>query len=128
MNLESIYAGFLWTMFVFWNGVRIFTYLPTIRKLRAPGASAREYSLATWGSWALSNGFFALYLWEQSDRVVNSMVLLNIGNTAMCLFTSYLIWMLQRNASQEGTPEGWKSVVGCNRQSHSQTPNARGHS
>lgn len=96
MDLKLIYTGFLSVMFLFWNGVRIFTYVPTIRKLLRPGASAQDYSLATWASWVLSNGFFALYLWEQSGREVNSMVLLNVGNTIMCLVTCCLICKLQR--------------------------------
>jgi hypothetical protein len=96
MELNSLYPGFLSVMFVFWNSVRIFTYVPTIRKLLRPDASARDYSLGTWASWVLSNGFFALYLWEQSNHEVNSMVLLNAGNTVMCLITSCLIRKLQR--------------------------------
>jgi hypothetical protein len=96
MELSSLYPGFLSVMFLFWNSVRIFTYVPTIRKLLRPDASARDYSLCTWASWVFSNGFFALYLWEQSHREINSMVLLNAGNTLMCLVTSCLICKLQR--------------------------------
>jgi hypothetical protein len=96
MELKSIYPAFLTVMFLFWNGVRIFTYVPTIRKLLKRDASAKDYSLATWASWVFSNGFFALYLWEQGNREINSMVLLNIGNTVMCLITSCLICKLQR--------------------------------
>ena len=99
MQAHSIWLAFLSVMFVFWNSVRILTYVPTIRKLTRPGASARDYSLATWGSWVLSNGFFALYLWEQAGRELNSMVLLNAGNTAMCLVTCVLIHRLQRRES-----------------------------
>ena len=98
MDWHNIYLGFLSAMFVFWNGVRILTYVPTIRKLMRPGASGRDYSLATWGSWVLSNGFFALYLWEHGGRQLNSMVLLNIGNTCMCLLTCWFILKLQHRA------------------------------
>lgn len=103
MDLKLIYSGFLSVMFLFWNGVRIFTYVPTIRKLMRPDASAQDYSLCTWASWVFSNGFFALYLWEQSNREVNSMVLLNVGNTVMCLITSCLIRRLQRARSVGST-------------------------
>lgn len=103
MELKSIYSGVLSVMFLFWNSVRIFTYVPTIRKLLMPGASAQDYSLGTWTSWVLSNGFFALYLWEQSNREVNSMVLLNVGNTIMCLITSCLIRKLQRDRTLDST-------------------------
>lgn len=96
MNLKLLYSEGLSVMFLFWNGVRILTYVPTIRKLLRPGASAQDYSLATWASWVLSNGFFALYLWEQNDREASSMVLLNLGNTIMCFVTCCLICKLQR--------------------------------
>ena len=96
MNANLLYHELLRALFVFWNSVRILTYLPTIRKLRRPGAEARDYSLATWGSWVFSNGFFALYLWEQGQRRLNAMVLLNLGNTVMCLVTSYFIVKLRR--------------------------------
>ena len=87
-------------MFLFWNGARILTYLPTILKLLHAGASARDYSLATWGCWVMSNGTFCLYLYEQGGRVLNGMVLINAGNTLMCLVTSILIFKLQRAGRQ----------------------------
>jgi hypothetical protein len=96
MDLQSIYLSFLSVMFVFWNSVRILTYVPTIRKLSRPNASASDYSLTTWASWVFSNGFFALYLWEQGQREMNTMVWLNTGNTVMCLVTCCLICKLQR--------------------------------
>lgn len=96
MDMQNIYHVFLSSMFIFWNSVRIFTYVPTIRKLLRPGASATDYSLATWGSWVCSNGFFALYLWEHGGRQLDAMVLLNVGNTCMCLTTCYYIVKLQR--------------------------------
>ena len=98
MDWHNIYLGFLSAMFLFWNSVRIFTYVPTIRKLMRASASGRDYSLATWGSWVCSNGFFALYLWEQGGRHLNAMVLLNIGNTCMCMVTCYFIAKLQRRS------------------------------
>lgn len=98
MNLEAFYLQGLTAMFLFWNGARIFTYVPTILKLLRAGASARDYSLATWGCWVMSNGTFCLYLYEQGGRELNSMVLINAGNTLMCLLTSFLIFRLQRDA------------------------------
>ena len=103
MTYDSFYFTLLGVMFVFWNSVRILTYVPTILKLRKPNASAKDYSLATWGSWVMSNGFFALYLWEQGGRHFNAMVLLNCGNTLMCLVTCWYILRLQRNGL---TPTG----------------------
>jgi hypothetical protein len=97
-NLEALYLQGLTFMFLFWNSARIFTYVPTILKLLRAGASARDYSLATWGCWVMSNGTFCLYLYEQGGRVLNSMVLVNAGNTLMCLVTTVLIFRLQRGA------------------------------
>jgi hypothetical protein len=96
-NLEALYLQGLTLMFLFWNSARIFTYVPTILKLLRTGASARDYSLATWGCWVMSNGTFCLYLYEESGRSLNSMVLMNAGNTLMCLVTSFLIFRLQRS-------------------------------
>ena len=95
-NLEALYLQGLTFMFLFWNSARIFTYVPTILKLLRAGASARDYSLATWCCWVMSNGTFCLYLYEQGGRMLNSMVLINAGNTLMCLVTSILIFRLQR--------------------------------
>jgi hypothetical protein len=95
MDFNSIYLNMLSAMFIFWNSVRIFTYVPTIRKLMKPHASANDYSLATWASWVFSNGFFALYVWEQTHRQFNSMVALNVGNTIMCLITCRYILKLR---------------------------------
>ena len=65
LDLETLYLQCLTLMFLFWNGARILTYLPTILKLLHAGASARDYSLATWGCWVMSNGTFCLYLYEE---------------------------------------------------------------
>ena len=88
---HAVYLTALGWAFVFWNSVRILTYLPTIRILLKPGASAEHYSIATWSSWVLSNGTMALYLFEASGRIFDSLVLLNTGNTFMCLITCALI-------------------------------------
>lgn len=112
MDLQDLYLGFLSTMFLFWNSVRILTYVPTILKLMRPTASARDYSVATWGSWVLSNGFFALYLWEHDGRQMSAMVLLNVGNTCMCLLTCYFILKLQRRARE---PVAGRSPAGASR-------------
>ena len=98
MDWHDVYLALLSALFVFWNSVRILTYVPTIRKLMHPTASGRDYSLATWGAWVCSNGFFALYLWEHGGRRLDAMVLLNCGNTLMCLVTCYFIVKLHRRS------------------------------
>lgn len=111
MELNSLYLHFLSAMFVFWNSVRILTYVPTILKLKRPGASANDYSLATWASWVFSNGFFALYLWEQSQRELNAMVILNCGNTLMCLATCYYIVKLRDRKQSDQITDGHLRVT-----------------
>src|SRR6266545_2397273 len=71
---------------------------PTIRKLMHATARGRDYSLATWGAWVCSNGFFALYLWEHGGRRLDAMVLINCGSTRMCLVTCYFIVKLHRRS------------------------------
>jgi hypothetical protein len=93
---HEVYVTAITWGYVFWNTVRILTYIPTLLMLLKPDASARYYSLATWGSWVLSNGTLALYLFEQSGREFNALVLLNAGNTIMCLVTCALILRLRR--------------------------------
>ena len=93
---HEVYVTAITWGYVFWNTVRILTYIPTVRMLLKPDASAQHYSLATWGSWILSNGTLALYLFEQSGREFNALVLLNTGNAVMCLVTCALIVRLRR--------------------------------
>jgi hypothetical protein len=99
-SLESLYLNCLTWMFLFWSSARILTYVPTILKLLRPDASARDYSLATWICWVMSNATFGLYLYEQSGRELNILALVNAGNTLMCLLTSILIFRLQRDAGR----------------------------
>ena len=93
---RAAYLAALAWAFVFWNSVRILTYLPTLRLLLKPGASAEHYSVATWASWVLSNATLALYLFEAGGRTLNSLVLLNTGNALMCFVTCTLIVRLRR--------------------------------
>src|SRR3990172_9171357 len=114
MDWHDVYLALLSALFVFWNRVRILTYVPTIRKLMHPAASGRDYSLATWGSWVCSNGFFALYLWEHGGRRLDAMVLLNGGNTCMCLITCYFIVKLRRRPRRGvEAPDGPSPIPGA---------------
>jgi hypothetical protein len=88
---HELYVQVLSAMFLFWNGARILTYIPTIGKLLAREADVRSYSLLSWGSWALSNGTFALMLLEMSRGIPNQMFWLNVANTLMCLVVSFII-------------------------------------
>jgi hypothetical protein len=88
---HELYIQALSAMFLFWNGARILTYLPTIGKLLAREADMRSHSLLSWGSWALSNGTFALMLLEMSRGIPNGMFWMNLANTLMCAIVSFII-------------------------------------
>jgi hypothetical protein len=88
---HELYIQVLSAMFLFWNGARVLTYLPTISKLLAREADVRSYSLLSWGSWALSNGTFALMLLEMSRGVTNPMFWMNLANTLMCVVVTFII-------------------------------------
>jgi hypothetical protein len=88
---HELYIQVLSAMFLFWNGARILTYLPTIGKLLAREADVRSHSLLSWGSWALSNGTFALMLLEMSRGIPNGMFWMNLANTLMCAVVSLII-------------------------------------
>ncbi|MGV2289853.1 hypothetical protein AAHK20_14165 [Trinickia sp. YCB016] len=88
---HELYVQALSAMFLFWNGARVLTYLPTIGKLLARETDVRSYSLLSWGSWVLSNGTFALMLLEMSRGVPNQMFWMNAANTLMCLVVSFII-------------------------------------
>lgn len=88
---HELYIRVLSAMFLFWNGARILTYLPTIGKLLARGADVRSHSLLSWGSWAISNGTFALMLLEMSRGIPNGMFWMNLANTLMCVIVSVII-------------------------------------
>ncbi|WP_206997127.1 hypothetical protein [Trinickia mobilis] len=88
---HELYVQALSAMFLFWNGARVLTYLPTIGKLLARETDVRSYSLLSWGSWVLSNGTFALMLLEMSRGVPTQMFWMNVANTLMCLVVSFII-------------------------------------
>ena len=88
---HELYIQVLSAMFLFWNGARVLTYLPTISKLLAREADVRSYSLLSWASWALSNGTFALMLLEMSRGIPNGMFWMNLANTLMCVIVSLII-------------------------------------
>ncbi|SAK56157.1 hypothetical protein AWB79_02265 [Caballeronia hypogeia] len=97
------YIDILTAMFLFWNGARVLTYVPTIFKLLTTPTDARSHSLLTWTCWVLSNGTFALMLLERNAGSPEAMFWLNAGNTAMCLIVCVIIFCKQRrNGSRRG--------------------------
>jgi len=98
---HTLYVQVLTVMFLFWNSVRIFTYIPTIMKLLKKDADVRSYSLATWGSWVLSNLTFALMLLENNHGIPDKMFIINMGNTVMCFATCLIIMKLKCKVQKE---------------------------
>jgi hypothetical protein len=88
---HEFYIHALSAMFLFWNGARILTYIPTIGKLLSRETDVRSHSLLSWCSWTLSNGTFALMLLEMSHGIPNQMFWLNLANTLLCLVVSFII-------------------------------------
>lgn len=107
---HGLYMRTLAAAFVFWNSVRILTYLPTMRLLVRRGASGRDYSVLTWASWTCSNGTLALYLFEVGGHRIDSLVVLNGGNALMCMLTCALILRLKLRESDTAHGPG---VDGC---------------
>jgi len=93
---HDLYMGILTAMFLFWNGARVLTYVPTIVKLLSTQTDAQSHSLLTWICWVLSNGTFALMLLERNGRTPEAMFWLNAGNTTMCLIVCVIIFCKQR--------------------------------
>ncbi|MGL4575297.1 MAG: hypothetical protein ACRCV9_10965 [Burkholderiaceae bacterium] len=92
------------------NTIRVLTYLPTIAKLRQPGASARNYSLLTWVCWMLANATTALYVYVVTGYRVDMAVIGNAVNTVMCAWVcSYIVRLrrreVQRSANAPSLPE-----------------------
>lgn len=124
---HELYVQALSAMFLFWNGARILTYLPTIGKLLAREADMRSHSLLSWGCWTLSNGTFALMLLEMSRGIPNGMFWMNLANTLMCIIVSLIILFrrfprlrtsvtkayrgISRNASKAATVPGQRGLL-----------------
>lgn len=92
---HHLYMGLLTGMFLFWNGARVLTYVPTIVKLLKTQSDAKSHSLLTWMCWVLSNGTFALMLLERNGGEPEAMFWLNAGNTTMCLIVCVIIFCKQ---------------------------------
>lgn len=87
---ESVYRKILRRATNFFGAIRILTYVPTIGTLVA-SRNSDQYSVATWMLWILSNFTLAMSIYEYNGKKLNSLVLMNLGNTAMCLVTSLVI-------------------------------------
>ena len=81
--------------FGFFSIARVFSYIPTILKLRRHDACAKNYSQITWTLFTISNLTFGLMLYENHHHQLDSLVLVPLSNAILCLITSFYIWKLQ---------------------------------
>ena len=72
------------------GGIRALTYVPTIFTLMA-SANSNQHSLWTWFSWILASGTMSLLLYERNDRKVDSVILIQLTNTFMCVVTTAVV-------------------------------------
>lgn len=82
----GMYQKFLKTATNIFGSIRVFTYVPTIMTLVA-SANSSQYSLWTWIAWLMANATMSASIFENNGRKFDNLVLVNIGNTFMCLLT-----------------------------------------
>ena len=87
---RSLYLLALTWAFTLFNTVRVFAYLPTLWAIHA-SADSSQHSLWTWLTWLGANVTMAAWLYEHNGGRVNRAVLVNIGNSGMCVATVAVI-------------------------------------
>ncbi len=87
---RSFYLLALTWAFTLFNTVRVFAYLPTLWAIHA-SADSSQHSLWTWLTWLGANATMAAWLYEHNGGRVNRAVLVNIGNSGMCVATVAVI-------------------------------------
>jgi hypothetical protein len=55
-------------------------------------ADSSQYNLLTWGTWVMANASMTASIYESNGRKMSNLVLVNAGNTLMCLVTMVVIW------------------------------------
>ena len=86
----STYLLMLTWSFTLFNSVRTLSYLPTMWAIWESG-DASQHSLLTWFVWVGANLTMAAWLYEQNNQRLNKAVIVNLGNTAMCVLTTAMI-------------------------------------
>jgi hypothetical protein len=106
------YLTILTVTFTAFQTARIFSYFPTILLLLKPGASAKSYSLLTWGTWVGANSTQSLLIYEQTQSLTNPIVLTNAFNTLMNLVVMALIvWVRAKEAQDDSDSLGRPSQL-----------------
>jgi TRAP-type uncharacterized transport system fused permease subunit len=99
---QSDFELAVYLMFYIFNLGRVFTYYPTIRKLRTPGCTGDGQSVWTWITWTLANGTLALHVYVVSAYQSNDLVWLNLANMVMCCICLWYLVKAQRRAGTLG--------------------------
>jgi hypothetical protein len=94
----SKYETQVYLAFCIFNVGRLFTYFPTIAKLRATGCTGDGQSVWTWLWWILANSTLSYYAYIASKYQVSDFVWINIINTFMCLVCVLYIIKVQKRA------------------------------
>lgn len=87
---RSLYLSILTWTFTAFNSIRVLGYLPTVFAIMASGDSS-QHSILTWLTWLGANGTMAAWLYEHNGQRISKAVMVNIGNTTMCLITTLVI-------------------------------------
>jgi hypothetical protein len=94
----SEYETHVYLVFCIFNVGRLFTYLPTIAKLRAVGCTGDGQSIWTWICWILANSSLSYYAYIASKYQISDFVWINVINTFMCLVCLFYIIKVQQRA------------------------------
>ena len=94
----SKFETHVYLAFCIFNVGRLFTYLPTIAKLRQPGCTGDGQSVWTWICWILANSTMSLYAYIASKYQVTDFVWINVINTFMCFVCLLYIIKVQKRA------------------------------
>jgi fatty acid desaturase len=89
---------FVYLAFCFFNIMRVFTYIPTIKKLMQPGCTGDGQSLLTWITWICANATLGLHLYVIAGYHVNDVVWLSVGNVIMCTICAVLVFKVQKRS------------------------------
>ena len=85
--------------FCFFNTVRVFTYVPMIKKLLQPGCTGDGQSLFTWITWICANTTLGLHLYVVAGYRMNELVWLSAGNVIMCSICALLVFKVQKRSA-----------------------------
>ena len=63
-----------------------------VSEVAAASADSSQYNLLTWAAWVMANASMTASIYESNGRKLTNLVLVNAGNTLMCLVTMAVIW------------------------------------